>query len=135
MSSSQQACNSSHYRRSGSPEAWPGLRRSAAAAVEAEQKLQTPHGNKLVDLMLAESEREAAKAACTKTLELSDRNACDVELLCVGCARCRRTGCCSSACTCLAAARWLLRGYAEGSPTCPVCDGRCAHTRQGLLAS
>ena len=84
--------------------------------MEAEQKLQTPHGNKLVDLMLAESERESAKAACTKTLELSDRNACDVELLCVGCARCRLTGCCSAVCTCLAAARWLLRGDAEGSP-------------------
>ncbi len=54
--------------------------------VEAEQKLQTPHGNKLLDLMLPESEREAAKAACTKSMELSDRNACDVELLCVGCA-------------------------------------------------
>ena len=59
---------------------------SATAVVEAEQKLQTPHGNKLVDLMLPEGEREATKAACTKSMELSDRNACDVELLCVGCA-------------------------------------------------
>ena len=59
---------------------------SATAVVEAEEKLQTPHGNKLVDLMLPDSEREAAKAACTKSMELSDRNACDVELLCVGCA-------------------------------------------------
>lgn len=54
--------------------------------MEAEEKLQTPHGSRLVDLMLPESEREAAKAACTKSMELSDRNACDVELLCVGCA-------------------------------------------------
>ncbi|KAK9836200.1 hypothetical protein WJX81_008308 [Elliptochloris bilobata] len=57
---------------------------SATAVVEAEQKLQTPHGNKLVNLMLPEGEREVAKAACTKSMELSDRNACDVELLCVG---------------------------------------------------
>ncbi len=103
--------------------------------MEAEQKLQTPHGNKLVDLMLAEGEREAAKAACSKTLELSDRNACDVELLCVGCARCRRTGCFSAVCTSLAAASWPLRGYAEGVPTRVPCDGRCARVRQGLLAA
>ena len=43
-----------------------------------------PHGGKLVDLMLAESQREEAVATCTKEMELSDRNACDVELLCVG---------------------------------------------------
>ena len=30
------------------------------------------------------SDKEQAVADCTKQLELSDRNACDVELLCVG---------------------------------------------------
>lgn len=80
---------------------------SAAAVVEAEQKLQTPHGNKLVDLMLPESEQEAAKAACTKSMELSDRNACDVELLCVGCAWHLQSSCCASNLT-----SWLpLSGY------------------------
>jgi sulfate adenylyltransferase len=49
-----------------------------------ERKLQVPHGGKLVNLMLAEAEKEQAVASCTKELELSDRNACDVELLCVG---------------------------------------------------
>jgi hypothetical protein len=28
--------------------------------------------------------KQAAIDSCTKTIELSDRNACDVELLCVG---------------------------------------------------
>ena len=49
-----------------------------------ERQLQVPHGGKLVDLMLAEGQRQEAMAACTKEMELSDRNACDVELLCVG---------------------------------------------------
>ncbi len=56
---------------------------SAVASVE-ERKLQTPHGGKLVDLMVNGAEKEQAAAGCTKQLELSDRNACDVELLCVG---------------------------------------------------
>lgn len=55
-----------------------------SAATATERKLQAPHGGKLVDLMAEGSEKEQAVAACTKQLELSDRNACDVELLCVG---------------------------------------------------
>ena len=43
-----------------------------------------PHGGKLSDLMLPADKRAAAKQSCTKTIELSDRNACDVELLVVG---------------------------------------------------
>lgn len=43
-----------------------------------------PHGGKLVNLMVEGSEKGQAAASCTKELELSDRNACDVELLCVG---------------------------------------------------
>jgi sulfate adenylyltransferase len=46
--------------------------------------LIAPHGGKLIDLMLPEDKKAAAKAKCTKTVELSDRNACDVELLTVG---------------------------------------------------
>ena len=51
----------------------------------AERQLQTPHGGELVDLMAPAGEHAALKAACTKSIELSDRNACDVELLTVGC--------------------------------------------------
>jgi len=51
----------------------------------AERQLQSPHGGELVDLMAPPGERDALKAACTKSIELSDRNACDVELLTVGC--------------------------------------------------
>ena len=43
-----------------------------------------PYGGTLVDLMLPSADQTAAKAAATKTLECSDRNACDVELLVVG---------------------------------------------------
>ncbi len=55
--------------------------RSAAAT---ETALQTPHGNKLVDLMLPEDKKQSAIDSCTETLECSDRNACDIELLIVG---------------------------------------------------
>ncbi|EIE21437.1 ATP sulfurylase [Coccomyxa subellipsoidea C-169] len=55
-----------------------------SAVATTEQKLQVPHGGKLVNLMLADSAKEQAVASCSKELELSDRNACDVELLCVG---------------------------------------------------
>jgi hypothetical protein len=34
--------------------------------------------------MLPEDKKAAAMASCTKTVELSDRNACDVELLTIG---------------------------------------------------
>ena len=60
--------------------------RSAVAAV-AQRQLQTPHGGELVDLMAPAGDHEALKAACTKSIELSDRNACDVEPLTVGCPR------------------------------------------------
>ena len=50
----------------------------------AEKKLQMPHGGKLVNLLLPEDQHQAAIDACIKTIELSDRNACDVELLTVG---------------------------------------------------
>ncbi len=40
-----------------------------------------PYGGSLVDLMVPQEEREAVKATTIKSLECSDRNACDVELL------------------------------------------------------
>ena len=43
-----------------------------------------PYGGTLVDLMVAEAERAAVKATATTSIECSDRNACDVELLVVG---------------------------------------------------
>lgn len=49
-----------------------------------EAGLQTPHGGNLVDLMVADGDKETVAASATKTIELSDRNACDVELLTVG---------------------------------------------------
>ena len=60
-------------------------RRSAAAT---ETALQTPHGDKLQNLMLSDDKKQAAIDSCTQSLECSDRNACDVELLIVGCGPC-----------------------------------------------
>lgn len=57
--------------------------RSAAATAER-AGLIAPHGGKLVNLMVPEDQKAAVKASATKTMDLSDRNACDVELLCVG---------------------------------------------------
>lgn len=53
-------------------------------AAATETALQTPHGNKLINLMLPEDKKQAAIDSCTQSLECSDRNACDVELLTVG---------------------------------------------------
>jgi sulfate adenylyltransferase len=46
--------------------------------------LITPHGGALVNLMAAAAERETLKAGASRSIECSDRNACDVELLVVG---------------------------------------------------
>ena len=43
-----------------------------------------PYGGTLVDLMAAATEHAALKASATTSIECSDRNACDVELLVVG---------------------------------------------------
>ena len=51
---------------------------------EKQMAKQTPHGDKLVDLMLPSDQKQAAIDSASKKLECSDRNACDVELLCVG---------------------------------------------------
>ncbi len=44
----------------------------------------TPYGGHLVDLMVPPEKKDTTKKNVTKTLECSDRNACDVELLVVG---------------------------------------------------
>ncbi len=46
--------------------------------------LISPYGGILVDLMVPPEQKEEVKRSTTKTLECSDRNACDVELLVVG---------------------------------------------------
>jgi len=53
-------------------------------AAMAASELITPHGGSLVNLMADASKKTSLASSCTRTLDLSDRNACDVELLCVG---------------------------------------------------
>ena len=58
---------------------------TASASAPAQRSgVIAPYGGTLVDLMVAEADRADLKATATKTIECSDRNACDVELLCVG---------------------------------------------------
>ena len=58
---------------------------TASASAPAQRSgVIAPYGGTLVDLMVPESERATVKGTATKTIECSDRNACDVELLCVG---------------------------------------------------
>ena len=58
---------------------------TASASASAQRSgVIAPYGGTLVDLMVPSAEQSALKASATKTLECSDRNACDVELLVVG---------------------------------------------------
>ena len=58
---------------------------TASASASAKRSgVIAPYGGTLVDLMVTSAEHAALKASATKTLECSDRNACDVELLVVG---------------------------------------------------
>ena len=58
---------------------------TASASASAKRSgVIAPYGGTLVDLMVPSAEQPALKASATKTLECSDRNACDVELLMVG---------------------------------------------------
>ena len=58
---------------------------TASASAPAQRSgVIAPYGGTLVDLMVAEADGAAVKGTATKTIECSDRNACDVELLCVG---------------------------------------------------
>jgi sulfate adenylyltransferase len=62
---------------------------SRSAIARGADGLIVPHGGALVDLMVTDPKRKAELyAECQgRKIELSDRNACDVELLTVGCAR------------------------------------------------
>jgi sulfate adenylyltransferase len=53
---------------------------------EKASKLITPYGGKLVDLMVTGEEREGLLAAANRypSLQISDRNLCDLELLATG---------------------------------------------------
>jgi len=58
---------------------------AAQVTLDATTGLQVPHGGTLVDLMETDAAKHAdLKASCNRTIECSDRNACDVELLVVG---------------------------------------------------
>ena len=58
---------------------------TASASASAQRSgVIAPYGGTLVDLMVPSAEQAALKASATKTLECSDRNACDMELLVVG---------------------------------------------------
>jgi len=63
----------------------------SAGVARGADGLITPHGGKLVDLLVGDAKKQAELlAACQgRVIELSDRNACDVELLTVGCAPAR----------------------------------------------
>merc|ERR1719267_222521 len=45
---------------------------------------QTPHGGTLIDLFAADAEKAALAASADKTIEITERQSCDVELLCNG---------------------------------------------------
>merc|ERR1719183_1961381 len=45
---------------------------------------QTPHGGTLIDLFAPEGEVAALAATADKTIEITERQSCDVELLCNG---------------------------------------------------
>ena len=52
---------------------------TASAPASAQRSgVIAPYGGSLVDLMVPQDQREAVKATATKSLECSDRNACDV---------------------------------------------------------
>ena len=57
---------------------------TASSTASQHSGVIAPYGGTLVNLMLPEADRGAVKASATTSLECSDRNACDVELLCVG---------------------------------------------------
>ena len=52
-----------------------------ASAVAEKQLKQIPHGGRLVDLKLNKEDLNEVIESCDRTIELSHRGACDVELL------------------------------------------------------
>ena len=57
---------------------------TSATSSDNKSGVISPYGGTLVDLMVPPSRKEIIKRSITKTLECSDRNACDIELLVVG---------------------------------------------------
>mmetsp|Transcript_18942 Transcript_18942/g.55603 ORF Transcript_18942/g.55603 Transcript_18942/m.55603 type:complete len:425 (-) Transcript_18942:258-1532(-) len=57
---------------------------STAGPAVAMKATQMPHGGVLVNLMEPAEKHDEIKKSATKTLELTERQSCDVELLCVG---------------------------------------------------
>ncbi len=57
---------------------------TASSSSSQRSGLIAPYGGTLVDLMVSATEQAELKASATKSIECSDRNACDVELLVVG---------------------------------------------------
>jgi sulfate adenylyltransferase len=57
---------------------------SKSAVPASSAGLIAPHGGVLVNLMVAAGQREPIKLGISRSVECSDRNACDVELLVVG---------------------------------------------------
>lgn len=55
-----------------------------AASTHRVDGLQEPHGGSLVNLQAPKDQWDAIIKSANKTMEASDRNACDVELLSVG---------------------------------------------------
>ena len=60
------------------------MKRNFHSTTVMANQLIEPHGGSLVNLMAPAGEAASIAASCSRTLELSDRNACDVELLTVG---------------------------------------------------
>jgi len=57
------------------------IRRSPEISMAARQ---TPHGGKLVDLFVPDTEKEEVIASASKTIDITERQSCDVQLLCNG---------------------------------------------------
>ena len=60
------------------------LMTASSSASSPRSAVISPYGGTLVDLMVSPDQRDAVKSDASKSLECSDRNACDVELLVVG---------------------------------------------------
>jgi len=78
------AFQSHPLKLSAARQATAAATRSATVCSVAADVRIAPHGGALINLMAPADKQAALIASCTKTVELSDRNACDVELLSVG---------------------------------------------------
>merc|ERR1719454_2424604 len=65
----------------GAPLSTSAMARAAQPAMAARQ---VPHGGTLVDLFVPEAEKAAVAKSATKTVDITERQSCDVQLLCNG---------------------------------------------------